>query len=58
MLLAEEILDRALAATGKGLSATVERGLELVAASRAFEAIRSLRGKVRFTIDLKKLRQD
>jgi len=58
LLLAGEILDRALTATGWGLSATVERGLELVAASRAFEAVRSLRGKVRFSIDLKKLRQD
>ena len=44
--------------TGEGVTATIRRGLELVAASRAYDELRRLRGKVRFSIDLKALRAD
>jgi hypothetical protein len=54
----QEILNRAQKATGEGLTGTVRRGLELVAASRASQELRALRGKVRFTIDLQELRKD
>jgi hypothetical protein len=54
----EDLLDRALAASGEGLTQTVRRGLELVAAGRAYDELRSLRGKLRLGIDLEQLRED
>ena len=56
--IAEELLDRALEATGKGVTETVRRGLTLVAAGSAYDELRQLRGKVRFGIDLAALRED
>ena len=54
----EDLLDRALAASGEGITQTVRRGLELVAAGRAYEELRRLRGKVKLGIDLEALRED
>jgi hypothetical protein len=54
----EDLLRRALDSSGKGLTATVRQGLELVAAGRAYRQLRQLRGKVRFSTDLKALRED
>ncbi len=54
----EDLLRRALDSSGKGLTATVRQGLELVAAGRAYQQLRHLRGKVRFSLDLKTLRED
>jgi hypothetical protein len=53
-----DLLKRARASTGEGITATIRRGLELVAAARAQERLRALRGKVRFSIDLDELRED
>lgn len=41
-----------------GVTGTIRQGLALVAASEAYERLRALRGKVKFSIDLKELRQD
>lgn len=54
----EDLLEGALATTGKGITQTVRRGLELVAAGRAYEELRRLRGKVRVGIELEALRED
>lgn len=54
----EALLDRAQAAVGEGITSTVRRGLELVAATRSLQELRALRGKIRFTIDLGELRED
>jgi hypothetical protein len=54
----EELLEKALQSTGNGITSTIRQGLELVAASRAYERLRQWRGKVKFSIDLKKLRED
>ena len=54
----EDLLRRALDSSGKGLTTTVRQGLELVAAGRAYQQLRHLRGKVRFSIDLKALCED
>ncbi len=54
----EDLLRRALDSSGKGLTVTVWQGLELVAAGRAYRQLRQLRGKVRFSVDLKALRED
>jgi hypothetical protein len=56
--LPEDLLRRAQQCTGEGVTATVRRGLELLAASRAYIGLQKLRGKVRFSIKLKELRND
>jgi hypothetical protein len=53
-----ELLRRARERTGKGVTATIRQGLELVAASEVYDRLRALRGHVSFSIDLKKLRED
>lgn len=53
-----DLLDRAQAATEAGITETVRRGLALVAAGRAYDQLRQLRGKVRFGLDLEALRED
>jgi hypothetical protein len=53
-----DLLDRARASTGEGITATIRRGLEMVAATRAQERLLALRGKVKFSIDLDELRKD
>jgi hypothetical protein len=54
----EELLERAQRASGEGITGTVRRGLALVAAGRAYDELRRLRGKVRLGIDLEALRED
>jgi hypothetical protein len=58
VVVSEDLLQRALDSSGKSLTGTVREGLELVAASEAYRRLRQLRGKVRFSIDLQKLRED
>ena len=52
----EEILKKATSATGQGITPTIRRGLELIAASEAYARLRQLKGKVKFSIDLLDLR--
>jgi hypothetical protein len=53
-----DLLRRARARTGQGVTATIRHGLELVAARQAYERLRALRGQVTFSLDLKALRED
>jgi hypothetical protein len=53
-----DLLERALASSGEGITRTVRRGLELVAAGRAYDELRQPRGKVKLGIDLDALRDD
>jgi hypothetical protein len=53
-----ELLRRAQERTGKGVTATIRQGLELVAASEVYDRLRALRGQVTFSISLDKLRED
>lgn len=53
-----DLLDRAQRSSGQNLTATICQGLKLVAAAPAYEGLRRLKGKVRFSIDLRKLRED
>jgi hypothetical protein len=53
-----DLLDRAQRSSGQNLTATICQGLRLVAAGPAYEGLRRLRGKVRFSIDLRALRED
>ncbi len=54
----EDLLERALDSSGEGITRTVRHGLTLVAAGRAYEELRRLRGKVKLGIDLEALRED
>jgi hypothetical protein len=53
-----DLLDRATTASGKGVTPTVRRGLELVAAGGAYGRLRRFRGKVKFGLKLSELRLD
>jgi len=54
----EELLKKAQESTGKGITATIKQGLELVAAKETYANLRNLRGKIKFSIELNKLRAD
>jgi hypothetical protein len=53
-----DLLDRAQQASGEGVTETVRQGLRLVAAGETFRRLAGLRGSVKFSLDLKKLRED
>lgn len=53
-----DLLRRAQRSTGQGVTATIRAGLALVAARRAYEGLRKLRGRVVFSVDLDRLRED
>jgi hypothetical protein len=53
-----DLLDKAQKAAKAGVSETVRKGLELLAASEAYDGLLKLRGKVKFSVDLRELRQD
>lgn len=53
-----ELLEKARRTTGDGITATIRRGLELVAAARAQDALHALRGKVKFSLDIAASRGD
>ena len=58
VVLPKELLSRAQKSTGVGITPTIRKGLELVAAARAYEQLRGLRGRVKFSINLEALRED
>jgi hypothetical protein len=53
-----DLLKKAQRASGTGVTQTVRAGLQLVAASRTYDRLRRLRGKVRFTRTLAELKAD
>ncbi len=54
----EDLLDRAQKSSGQGVTETVRQGLRLVAAGDTFRRVAKLRGRVRFSLDLARLRED
>ena len=52
------LLSSAMEATGQGVTATVREGLRMVSTRSAYERLRELRGKVAFSIDRERLRED
>jgi len=52
------LLKKAQRATGTGITPTVRQGLELLAARPSYQELRKLRGKVKFSLDLDRLRED
>ncbi|HEY2389502.1 MAG TPA: hypothetical protein VGK30_21310 [Candidatus Binatia bacterium] len=53
-----DLLKRAQHFSGESLTATIRRGLELLAAGAAYEELSKMRGKVKFSIDWRELRRD
>lgn len=53
-----ELLDKAQKATGSGITQTIRTGLQLVAASETYAALRRMRGKYRFSRSLAQLKAD
>lgn len=53
-----DLLDKAQKAAGAGVSETVRKGLELLAASEAYDHLLKMRGRVKFSVDLSELRRD
>ena len=54
----EDLLTQAQAATGLGITETIRQGLRLVAAGAAYEKLRKMRGKVKLSVDIRRLRED
>ncbi|OLB29755.1 MAG: hypothetical protein AUH13_14560 [Acidobacteria bacterium 13_2_20CM_58_27] len=54
----DKLLERAQEASGEGITKTVRTGLQLLAASRTYERLRELRGKVKFSRTAADLKED
>ncbi len=54
----EDLLRRAQRSTGQGVTATIRAGLQLVAATGACDTLRRMRGRVQFSVDWRRLRED
>ncbi|OGT63106.1 MAG: hypothetical protein A3E85_03965 [Gammaproteobacteria bacterium RIFCSPHIGHO2_12_FULL_45_12] len=52
------LLHEAQAATGKGITETLKIALIQLAHAGAYEALRKMRGKIKFSIDVEDLRKD
>jgi hypothetical protein len=53
-----DLLERAQQASGAGITQTVRTGLQLLAASKTYERLRTLRGTVRFSRTAAELKAD
>jgi hypothetical protein len=53
-----DLLERAQRSSGESLTATIRKGLELIAAGAAYDELKRLKGKVAFSVDWRKLRSD
>jgi hypothetical protein len=58
VLVRSDLLDKAQNAVRAGIGDTVHKGLELLAASDAYDRLLKMRGKVRFSVNSSKLRED
>jgi len=58
VMLPAELLDRALKASGQGLTATLRKGLELISARDTYNSLLKLKEKFDFKIDLADSRRD
>lgn len=52
------LLHEAQAVTGKGITETLKIALSQLARANAYEDLRKMRGKIKFSIDLEELRKD
>jgi hypothetical protein len=56
--LPEDLLRRAQKISGEGPTATIRKGLEILAATDVYERLLSLKGKVHLQYDIDDLRRD
>ena len=56
--LPDELLVKAQRASGQGITETLRQGLRLVAAGETFRRVSMLRGRVKFSVDVRQLRED
>jgi hypothetical protein len=54
----EHLLRRAQKQSRDGVTGTVRRGLEILAAAEAYRKLARLRGRVKFSVDLQTMRDD
>jgi len=54
----QDLLAQAQKTTGRGITETVRQGLRLVAAGDTYRRVAGLRGAVKFSLDMKRLRED
>jgi hypothetical protein len=54
----QELLEKAQQASGSGITQTIRTGLQLLAASQAYDNLRQLRGKVHFSRTWEELKED
>lgn len=52
------LLAKAQRATHGGITETVRKGLQVLAAGEAYDELLKLRGRVKFSVDLNQLRED
>ena len=57
-MLPNELLKRALKASGEGITSTLRKGLELVAAKETYQHLLKLKGRFDLKIDLDESRKD
>ena len=55
--LPEDLLDEAMAASGKGITDTLTEGLRLVKRTRAYVKAMRLKGKIKLDVDLERSRE-
>ena len=53
-----DLLQKAQKSSGQGITETVRQGLRLVAAGETFRRVAQLRGSVKFSLALERLRED
>jgi hypothetical protein len=58
ILVPADLLKKAQATTGEGITPTIREGLALLAAGRSYERLHALRGRVRFANSAATLRED
>ena len=58
VLVNNELLEKAQKAARAGISETVRKGLELLAATDAYDQLLKMRGKVKFSVALNEMRED
>jgi hypothetical protein len=54
----QDLLEKAQQACGSGITQTIRTGLQLLAASQAYDNLRQMRGKVRFSRTWEELKED
>jgi hypothetical protein len=58
VLVQSDLLARAQKTSHAGISETVRKGLELLAASDAYDGLLKMPGKAKFSVNLRELRRD